>query len=167
MGTPTPPITSPMTRSVKPWWIHLTNTFLLSHWNWKMNEKKLMLIKNYWDIELCSFDIGNQWKWHLEKPLSNSFPWGHQGRPWEKHPFSWNHNLLLNGAKDKSHWNDGGRQHFGQWNPNVLLDGTKDKSSWNDDGRRLSSERSRHLLECLLLDPSWRSAKSHFEVVIS
>jgi hypothetical protein len=43
--------------------------------------------------------------------------------------FSWNPDLLLDGAKDKLHQDGGGRQLCSKWNLDVLLDGTKDNLS--------------------------------------
>ncbi len=81
--------------------------------------------------------------------------------------FSWNPNFLPYGGEDKSCQNGRGQQLCGKWNPDILLDGAKDNSDQDEDGRQLSSERSKCLLGQLLLDPSWTSTKSCFEVVTS
>jgi hypothetical protein len=51
------------------------------------------------------------------------------------------------------------------WNLDALPNGTISKSHQDDDGQRLFGNKSRHLLKHLLLDPSWRSTKSLFEIV--
>ncbi len=48
--------------------------------------------------------------------------------------FSWNPDLLLDGAKEKLRWDGGGQRLCGEWNPDVLPNGTKNNLGRNEDG---------------------------------
>ncbi len=81
--------------------------------------------------------------------------------------FLWNPNGLFVRTKNKSCKDDSGQQPPTESKPNVFLEPPKEKLSWDENGRWFSNDRSKHLLERLLLICSRSSSKSFFEVVTS